>query len=170
LQTESEDDVTDVPPGGARVAANGEQIKLLFDYTKFHIGMYSTFATAVLALLAGEFADDWSICEPLLAWSLLPIGFAGIAGGVIASSLPHLYGSGDIREADIGPLWFEKWKLKGWTYVEHSAFWIAVLMAAAALAIPVIFDCCERTAKGKEPIHVIIDSVKQPVASAATST
>jgi hypothetical protein len=108
-------------PSHERGAPNSEQIKLLFEYTKFHIGMYSTFATAVLALLAGEFAEGWSICEPLLAWSLLPIALAGIAGGVIASSLPHLYGRSDIREADIGPLWFEKWKLKGWTYVEHGA-------------------------------------------------
>jgi hypothetical protein len=55
---------------------NTEQIKLLFDYTKFHIGLYSTFASAVLALLAGMFADGWAICRTLLAWSLLPIAIA----------------------------------------------------------------------------------------------
>jgi hypothetical protein len=116
-------------------AENAEQVKLLFDYTKFHIGLYSTFGTAVLALLSGKF-ERVSICTPLLVSSLLPIGVAGLAAGVIASSLPHLFGSVDVREAKIGPLIFERWRLRSWTYVEHTSFWVAVIMAVSALLVP----------------------------------
>jgi len=141
---------------------NTEQVKLLFDYTKFHIGLYSTFASAVLALLAGAFADGWVICRTLLAWSLLPIAVAGLAGGVIASSLPHMFGAKDIREETIGPLTFETMgKLKSWTYVEHVSFWLAFLMAAAALVIPLISrHCCSRISIAPKQTHIVIDSPK----------
>lgn len=135
---------------------NKEQVELLFDYTKFHIGLYSTFASGVLALLAGEFAKDWAICRTLLALSLLPIAIAGVAAGVIASSLPHLYGKRDVRTARIGPLWFEKWRLRCWTYLEHTMFWIAVLMAAASLIIPLICPVCPRKDVKQKPMEVII--------------
>lgn len=138
---------------------NIEQVKLLFDYTKFHIGLYSTFATAVLALLSGQFAKQWSICMPLLALSLLPIAVAGVAGGVIASSLPHLVGSADVRIAKIGPLHCERWKLRYWTYAEHLAFWLALLLAAAALVIPVRFGCCKRT---NRHLNLLTSSLRNP--------
>lgn len=141
---------------------NAEQVKLLFDYTKFHIGLYSTFASAVLAVLAGTFADGWIICRTLLAWSLLPIAVAGLAGGVIGSSLPHMFGTEDIREKPIGPLTFEKMgKLKTWTYLEHVSFWLAFLLAAAALVIPLISrNCCSRNSIAPKQTHVVIDSPK----------
>lgn len=138
---------------------NTEQVKLLFDYTKFHIGLYSTFASAVLALLAGTFADGWAICRTLLALSLLPIAIAGLAGGVIASSLPHMFGTKNILGEPIGPLMFEKWKLKSWTYLEHSSFWIAFLMAAAALVVPLISpNCCPKNSIVPKQTHVVIDA------------
>jgi len=34
---------------------NIEQFKLLFDYTKFHIGLYTTLAAAYIALMASEY-------------------------------------------------------------------------------------------------------------------
>ena len=139
---------------------NTEQVNLLFDYTKFHIGLYSTFASAVLALLAGTFADGWVICRTLLAWSLLPIAIAGLAGGVIASSLPHMFGIKDVRDEKIGPLWFENLgKLKSWTYLEHASFWLAFLIAAGALVVPLISTKCH--CEGSTPprqTHVVIDS------------
>lgn len=138
---------------------NSQQVELLFDYTKFHVAMYSTFASAVLALLAGQFAVDWAICKPLLAWSLLPIAVAGFAGGVIASSLPHLYGTRDVLDEPIGPYKLEKWRLRYWTYLEHTAFWLAVLMAAAALVLPLVTGCCKRSPVEPKPVDVIIKSM-----------
>src|ERR1051325_6952826 len=41
--------------------AHLEQVKLLFDYTKFHIGLYTTLAGVLIAALGASFAKDWQI-------------------------------------------------------------------------------------------------------------
>ena len=46
-----------------------EQLKLLFDYTKFHIGLYTTIATIMAALIASNdalFKFNWNLLEPVL--------------------------------------------------------------------------------------------------------
>jgi hypothetical protein len=65
-----------------------ERLKLLFDYTKFHIGLYTTVATIFGGLIAASDTVPFTFYPQLLFASVICICIAGIAGGTIASSIP----------------------------------------------------------------------------------
>jgi hypothetical protein len=73
----------------ARKASEQKSLELLFDYTKFHIGLYLLLTSAYVTVASAKSGD-----KPLLALSteflppaVLAFIFAGLAAGVIASSL-----------------------------------------------------------------------------------
>ena|SRR5581483_6843431 len=112
-----------------------EKLKLLFDYTKFHIGLYTTLATIFGGLIAAKvgektlFEFEWK----LLLASVICICIAGLAGGVIASSIPGFGGYQEFWKADIAPFKLRGFKAEYWTYIEHTAFWIAVVLAILSI-------------------------------------
>jgi hypothetical protein len=112
-----------------------EKLKLLFDYTKFHIGLYTAVATIMAALIASKesrFTFNWKC----LAVSIFLLAIAGFAGGVIASSIPG-YGSYEVFwEAKIGPLRWRAFKAEYWTYIEHASFWVSIFLALLSLVMP----------------------------------
>ncbi|WP_027584183.1 hypothetical protein [Bradyrhizobium sp. Ai1a-2] len=139
-----------------------ERLKLLFDYTKFHIGLYTTVATIFGALIAASAAGDkgtqggslgsaapstapFHFAHGWLGASVIFICIAGIAGGTIASSIPGYSGYTEFWNAEIGPFWdkpigsfsfsFERLRLRAetWTYIEHGAFWVAVILALLSI-------------------------------------
>jgi hypothetical protein len=99
-----------------------DQLKLLMDYTTFHIGFYLTFATIGVALI------KLNITRFGVLWpSFLGLLFAGIAGGVIGSSIP-LYQTFDRFTADdLGFLTMKIAKFETWALIEHAGFWFAIL-------------------------------------------
>ena len=122
----------------AGAASQQKSLELLYDYTKFHIGVYLTVAgvyiTAAVATL------DNKPVLPLNLYFLAPAVFftmvAGFAGGVIVSSLTqwHSGSSVEFLESKIGP-W--DWKVlhrkaRSWTYVEHTSFWLGLISAAVS--------------------------------------
>lgn len=133
-----------------------EQIKLLFDYTKFHIGLYTTLAGVLIAAMGSNFARDWHVCRALIGGAVFFIALAGLFGGIVASSLPYLVprkslalGRVDsntdntIYDLEIGPLTadkpesklsFLKAKLRTYTHLEHAAFWIAIVLVLLPFA------------------------------------
>jgi hypothetical protein len=117
-------------------ATNLEQVKLLFDYTKFHIGLYSTLAGLLIAA-GGTFGSSWQVKPRLVAAAFFSIVLAGLAGGVIASSLPYLVGGGDVYEKRTGPLFLNFVKVRHWTYLEHLSFWCAIVLIIAAFWQPI---------------------------------
>ena len=127
-----------------------EQAKLLLDYTKFHIGLYTTLAAAFVALLASKFAERWSISRPLVVIALLAVVLAGGAGGVIGSSLPHYVSSSDLWAEKEGPWWMPvplRLSIGQWANVEHTAFWIA----SVAMVLAVVPSALKRRNPMKEP-------------------
>lgn len=115
-------------------------LELLFDYTKFHIGLYLTLASAYITVASVKVGDqlalslDWSfVIAAMFAFML-----AGFAGGVIVSSITQCYGTAPdckstarFLEMPIGP-----WDLRSvwlparlWTYIEHTAFWLGLMLA-----------------------------------------
>lgn len=70
-----------------------EKLKMLFDYTKFHIGLYTTIATVFSGLIAasakGENALPFRFRLPWLVAAVLLLCVAGAAGGVLTSSMCH---------------------------------------------------------------------------------
>ena len=72
-----------------------ERVARLFDYTKFHIGLYMTLGAGLVAVVAAA-ADEKSVLRALVSYPKLLAGsvflmfVAGAAGGVIASSLTQV--------------------------------------------------------------------------------
>jgi hypothetical protein len=104
-----------------------EQLKLLMDYTIFHIGVYLTLGGLMVALLAKQATKQEMRC-----WIMCALGcffVAGVCGGVVAASIPY-YGSFSLFEqASIGPwggsrMFPSRW----WMRVEHWAFWLGVVI------------------------------------------
>ncbi len=71
--------------------------------------------------------------NPYFFWgAVFAFIFAGIAGGIIASSLTQTdaRSSQEFSNKDIGP-WNQLIHLPGWawTYIEHTSFWIGLFLA-----------------------------------------
>jgi hypothetical protein len=109
-----------------------EQLKLLFDYTKFHIGLYTALATIVAALVASK-ESLFQFDSRLMGAAIGFICIAGLAGGVIASSIPHYQRYDRFWDDRIGPMRWKALKAEYWTYIEHTAFWSAVICAALSI-------------------------------------
>jgi hypothetical protein len=114
--------------------ADLEQLKLLFDYTKFHIGLYTTIAAIFGALAAADkapFKFNWT----LLFCAIIYLCLAGFAGGVIASSIPQFQSYRKFWETPIGPMRWKALKAEYWTYLEHGYFWSAITLAVLSIII-----------------------------------
>jgi hypothetical protein len=125
---------------GAIASSKQKSLELLYDYTKFHIGVYLTVAGVYVTAAFANFGGD-----PVLPLNLYFLGLAvfctmiaGFAGGVIVSSLTqwHSGSSYDFLESSIGPWdWIRaRRKARWWTYVEHTSFWIGLLSAGLSFS------------------------------------
>jgi len=121
----------------AEASARQKSLEMLYDYTKFHIGVYLTLTGSYLTAAFANFQGvrviplDIAFVPPTVLFVML----AGFAGGVIVSSLTQTVGgsSQEFLETDIGP-WDVRWRLvyfkaRWWTYIEHTAFWIGLVLA-----------------------------------------
>lgn len=103
-----------------------EQVKLLFDYTKFHIGLYATLAAGLIALVNTAFGKSLDLQRSFVWAAVLFIALAGLAGGVIASSLPWFQDIADFRTTLLGPFRLRIMSGEYWTYLEHTSFWLGI--------------------------------------------
>jgi len=112
-----------------------ERLKQLMDYTKFHIGMYTSLAT----LLIGVLTVDKDFVRPGFAvWLLAALIFlvvAGMAGGMVGSSIPEYTRYADFVNAALGPWGNEWWKAPTWIHLEHTAFWLSITTAVIGAAL-----------------------------------
>jgi hypothetical protein len=109
-----------------------DQLKLLFDYSKFQIGLYTTFAIVLSGAMAFR-PVVFRFHRGFMALAVAFICLAGVAAGIIASRCPHFASWSELWAAKIGPF---RWKcLPGeyWTYLQHVCF--ALALAAAALSL-----------------------------------
>jgi hypothetical protein len=106
-----------------------DQLKLLSDYTLFHIGLYASLISGLTALAHFKGASF----EKKLFWVLvLTVGcflVAGMAGGIIASNIPNYSRFADYDQARLSVFWFESMPYRSWAHVEHIAFWGGILVA-----------------------------------------
>lgn len=118
-----------------------KQLARLYDYTKFHIGIYLSFAGGIAALLGTENAG-WFISsfvppnKDSLYWALGLMILAGMCGGVVASSAIECATFRDHWEGNQQPqcLPFLKFKGKYWAAFEHASFWSSLLVLAYTVA------------------------------------
>ena len=112
-------------------------LELLFDYTKFHIGVYLTLAAVYITLATSKIDGTLPKLNPTFVWpALFFIIVAGFAGGVIASSITQS------RSANVSEFLKEKtgpWSMKlcsgkWWTYIEHTFFWAGIVSVVLSFA------------------------------------
>ena len=114
--------------------ANLKKLELLYDYTKFHIGLYLILTSAYITLATSKIGrkDALPILQPALAWIAVVLFIvAGIAAGVVASSATQskCNGADDFLREKIGPWNTALLPARLWVHVEHTAFWLAVICA-----------------------------------------
>lgn len=108
-----------------------ERLKLLMDYTKFHLGAYLTLGAIAVGLLRAELVQLEEIGP-----SLLFLALAGACGGVIGSSIPEYETFDAYAEADLGPSWCNlRRPYRVWAGAEHAFFWVAIMYAAVVLTL-----------------------------------
>lgn len=116
--------------------AKQKSLELLFDYTKFHIGLYVTLTAAYVAVATAKVNDKpiFSLREEFLWPAVLAFMIAGMAGGVIASSITQstARSSAEFLSRPIGPWEISRihFRARTWTWIEHTSFWIGLILAA----------------------------------------
>lgn len=105
-----------------------DQPKALMDYTKFHIGLYTTLCTLLVAIIGLN--THAVVLFPFLLATLICFAIAGAFGGLVGSSLPNYMTWSAFETANLG-LWFlpklipARWAASA----EHSAFWVGAVIA-----------------------------------------
>jgi hypothetical protein len=110
------------------------QLKMLFDYTLFHIGLYTTLVTVLFGLLT--FGHEHKRVTPSvgpLKWTVVFFLCAGLAGGAIGSNIPHYRDFASYSNATLYAFGFIPLGPYSWLeHVEHIAFWLGILFATVA--------------------------------------
>ena len=125
-------------------AARLKGLELLFDYTKFHIGLYLTLASVYITIATLRVKDMPLV--PLNSYwmwmAIVAFMIAGLAGGIIASSISQWFGD-KVNSADsflkepTGPSGIGRllqFTGKKWTQIEHWAFWMGLVFAVLSFA------------------------------------
>jgi hypothetical protein len=109
-----------------------EQLKLLLDYTKFDVGLYTTVAIIFAAAIAYE-PRVFRLNRGLLGLALVFSCLAGMAAGIIASRCARFTSRNDLWRTRIGPLGWRCLKGEYWVYVQHACFVIALIAAVLSV-------------------------------------
>lgn len=110
------------------------QIRLLFEYTKFHIGLYASLIAALMGVMKVGNQRVSSDFVPFLKATLLCFVLAGAAGGIIASTISVDYMPLVHQEA-IGPFGINVLTADWWAHIEHFAFWVGILASVLGFLI-----------------------------------
>ena len=107
-----------------------DQLKLLMEYTKFHVGMYTGLCAALGTMLGIEpLKRSVATLQPFLLVTLVCFVVAGAFAGIVGSSLPYHTTWESFATANLGP-WKRKWiNALVCTHIEHSAFWAGIVVA-----------------------------------------
>ena len=112
------------------------RLERLYDYTKFHIGVYISAATALIALAGAEQSEALHpelIHHPCVLWpAIFFLAVAGLAGGIIVSTCTTVQTFDDIWCGKIGPWGSEIIPGRCLARIEHLAFWISAGLFAYA--------------------------------------
>lgn len=145
-----------------------DPIEYLYDYTKFHIGLYFTVSGGILVALSTDAIrtslNRYEKCIIFIA--LVALVVAGMAASLVASSIPRwTIDRNDTLPFDklgqqvIGP-WFVDTLTNARLAiaVEHTAFWIAVLLLLLT-TLQVLFLPCGSKPPSTEPTNEDSSSV-----------
>lgn len=130
-----------------------ERLKLLYDYEKFHIGLYGAMMTGFITILSlwSKTLTFWMVLA--LSLAILSLLIAAFCGAILASSVIDIYGNykfwksgtdpeavlNNFWETEIGPYEKQWWKAEKLWRVGHSAFWIAVILVVVTFLAHVVY-------------------------------
>jgi hypothetical protein len=131
----------------AELVARAKSLEMLYDYTKFHIGVYLTLTGSYITIASikvGEGTNKAIQFLPtnprLMVVAVALFLLAGVAAGIIVISITQFVGgsSTDFLKTQIGPWNAQRFHCRGttWTYIEHTSFWIGLLFAVASVFVP----------------------------------
>ena len=109
-----------------------ERFKTLFDYTKFHIGLYTTLISLVFVLMSVDAFESCAVTliRYPLAVGIFSIAAAGACGGMIATHIPIRHEqtfAGFLFKEKVGWRGKKSFSVKQVIHAEHNFFWLAVL-------------------------------------------
>lgn len=113
------------------------RLERLYDYTKFHIGIYLSAAAGLAALIsaaaditggrqhyiAALFGAHWAV-----AASFVLMVFAGISGAIVATSAIESDTYQTFTLSDQGAYGFKPFSGKTWVTIEHACFWLSLAL------------------------------------------
>jgi len=117
---------------------NLEKLKVLFQYTLFHIGLYATLITGLMAMLSLGKSDGLRLIEQFHYPFKVTLGcmlMAGMCGGVIGSNMPGFISFKTFETTRIGFWGMRFLEGQNWVFFEHLFFWVGVLNGVAAFYI-----------------------------------
>jgi hypothetical protein len=120
-----------VETGGNTSRTVDDQLKSLMDYTKFHIGLYTTLCTILIAVIGlNGLREQVPRMLPYFFLSLICFAIAGMFGGLVGSSLPRFTSWAEYQQSKLGP-WFLPRIIPAPAVAsaEHTAFWLGSLIA-----------------------------------------
>jgi hypothetical protein len=115
-----------------------EQLTALLEYTKFHIGVYITLSTGIIAAFANkDISRDYHQFVPWALGSLVCFILAGVFGGLVGSSIPDFTSIDDFKNAKLGPSWSKRMQVPAVKCIgrEHAFFWLGCLIAFVGLLV-----------------------------------
>jgi hypothetical protein len=104
------------------------QLRLLFAYSKFQIGLYAAAATVFAAAVAFAPAA-FKLHRGLLILAVILMSLAGMAAWIIASRCAHFTSRRELWTAKFGPFRSNCLTGEQWTYVGDACFGLALLSA-----------------------------------------
>lgn len=120
----------------------------LYDYTKFHVGLYASLVFGAIAVVGvGKSA---ALDNPVV---LICVGFAvllwvisGFSGGVILGNLVDIETDVSLekfRNTPIGPDIFTCMKARCWERLEHYTFWLGAISALTGFVFVAFTVICK---------------------------
>ena len=139
----------------APTASDLRGLELLYDYTKFHIGVYLTLTAAYITLATSTAYWMPKIHSTFATIAVIAFVVAGAGGGMVASNLPGCMCKSVAKymETRLVISWWGLWRRKEkpdtygqtltagtWAGIEHGAFWVGIVAAILSFAVPAFFQ------------------------------
>ena len=116
------------------------KLERLYDYTKFHIGIYLSVAAGLVTIVSLASKVDQAhflaqlIGSPLsFVISTVSMFVAGIAGAVVASTCTECDTYNDLWNKKQGPFGLKLMTGKNWVRLEHTSFWFSTVLFVYAI-------------------------------------
>ncbi len=126
----------------AKSTQDDKRLERLYDYTKFHIGIYLSAAGGLVALIGtlaknqDKFAELRALigAPPFLGLALACIILAGGCAGIVATAVTESKTFEDFWGGAQGPSWWAKGPRGArWVAAEHFFFWLSLVFVLLAV-------------------------------------